>query len=214
MKTSFLPTFLIAALFFSSTGVEAATVKVHLDTSEVPHLKAWGEKAKQLTIEWYPRMRNLIPSEGFEPPTEVSLKIKKTDKGVGSTSGTKITISSHWIEKKPTDFGLVFHELVHVIQRYPSGKPWWVTEGIADYLRWGIYEAKPQSWFPRPKDKTSYKKGYQVTGGFFLWLETTTSPGIVNKLNAAMRKKEYSDEIFKKETGKSLEELWILYSSE
>ena len=214
MKLSLILTLLLASQFIYLSGLNAKPVKVHLDTSEVPHLKEWGEKAKQLIIEWHPRIQNLIPSEGFEPPTEVSLKIKKTDKGVGSTSGTKITISSHWIEKKPTDFGLVFHELVHVIQRYPSGKPWWVTEGIADYLRWGIYEAKPQSWFPRPKDKTSYKKGYQVTGGFFLWLETTTSPGIVNKLNAAMRKKEYSNGIFKKETGKSLEELWIQYSSE
>lgn len=186
-------------------------VKVTLDTSEVPHLKEWGEKAKDLIIEWHPRLCNLVPSEGFVPPNEISLKIKKTDKGVGATSGTKITISSHWIEKKPNDFGLVIHELVHVIQNYPSGNPWWITEGVADYLRWGIYEAKPQSWFPRPKDKFGYKKGYQITGGFFLWLETSKSPGIVKKLNTAMRKKEFSDEIFKKETGLSVEELWNQY---
>ena len=205
---------LLLCLFIHPLFANAKEVNVTLDTSEVPHLKEWGEKAKQLIIEWHPRLCNLIPSEGYVAPTEISLKIKKTDKGVGSTSGTKITISSHWIEKKPKDFGLVIHELVHVIQGYPSGNPWWITEGVADYLRWGIYDAKPPSWFPRPKDKFGYKKGYQITGGFFLWLETTKCPGIVKKLNTAMRKKEYSDEIFKEETDQTIEELWKEYCSE
>ena len=189
-------------------------VVVNLDVSETPHLAKWGNRAKTLIIEWHPRLQNLIPTKGFTPPREIDLVIRKTDKGVGGTSGTRITLSSHWLEKHPDDFGLVIHELVHVIQSYPNGEPWWLTEGIADYLRWGIYEGKKQSWFPKPKVKQGYKRGYRVTAGFLLWLETEIEPGIVKKINSALRNGKYTDKIFENETGKTLSSLWDTYTAE
>lgn len=192
-------------------AADETPIEVKLDTSEVPHLQDWGNDAKDLIIRWHPRINNLLATKGVTPPRSITLNLHKTDKGVGSTSGTTISVSSHWIEKHPEDLGLVHHELVHVIQDYPSGDPWWVTEGIADYLRWGVYEGKQQDWFPRPKEKQGYKKGYRVTAGFFLWIESDASPGIVKQLNTAMRNGEYSDMIFDRETGKSLDELWNSY---
>ena len=188
-----------------------ASIHVKLDASEVPHLKKWGEDAKASLVRWHPRIRNLLPTKGVKPPRTITLKLRKSDKGVGATSGTTITVSSHWIEKHPDDFGMVIHELVHVIQSYPSGRPWWVTEGIADYLRWGIYEGRDQTWFPRPREKQGYKKGYRVAAGFLLWLESDVAPGIVKKLNTAMRNGIYSAELFHTETGKSLDDLWDTY---
>ncbi len=188
-----------------------APLHVELDSSEVPHLTEWGEDAKALVVRWHPRISNLLATKDVESPRRITLRLRKSDKRVGATSGTTITISSSWIEKHPEDLGLVLHELVHVIQSYPSGKPWWVTEGIADYLRWGIYEGKEQKWFPRPKEKQGYKKGYRVTAGFLLWLESDIAPGIVKKLNTAMRNGKYSDALFKMETGQSLDELWDRY---
>ena len=123
-------------------------------------------------------------------------------------------VSSHWIEKNPDDIGLVIHELTHVIQAYPSPHPGWLTEGVADYIRWAIYEGKPLDWFPIDKKPQGYKASYQVTGGFLLWLELDRAPGIVRKLNAAMRHKAYDQEVFKTETGLTLDELWDAYLKE
>ncbi len=205
---------LLTGLFLatSTTIADETALKITLDTSEVPHLQEWGEDAKARIEEWHPRLVNMIPSQQFTPPTEITLRIRKTDRGVAATSGRKITVSSGWIEKHPEDIGLVFHELVHVIQAYPNGQPLWITEGIADYLRWAIYEAKPQAWFPRPKEEKGYRKGYRVSAGFLLWLESGPAPGIVNQLNIAMRRGAYSEEIFFRETDKTLDELWTEYT--
>jgi hypothetical protein len=203
---------LVFALSNSLAFAEDA-VEVELDTAEVPHLNDWGETARKLILEWHPRMSNLLPMQGYQPPRKIVLKLKKTEKGVAYTSGNTIVVSSHWIEKHPDDLGLVAHELVHVIQAYPrGGRPSWLTEGIADYLRWGIYEGKPQTYFQRPKVKKGYEKSYQITAGFLLWLESGPAPGIVKKLNTAMRRGNYSEELFELETKQSLDELWDKYA--
>ena len=40
---------------------------------------------------------------------------------------------AQWISDHPDDFGMVIHELIHVIQAYPAAgdKPGWLVEGIA-----------------------------------------------------------------------------------
>jgi hypothetical protein len=97
-------------------------------------------------------------------------------------------------------------------QDYKGGGSGWLVEGIADYLRWAIYEGKSQDWFPFTDKSQGYKDSYRVAGGFFLWLETDACPGIVNKLNSAIRKRTYTDEgWFEKETGHKLDELWADY---
>jgi hypothetical protein len=189
----------------------SAAVEVKLDTSEVPHLKGWGEKAKAEIVEWYPRINNLLATEGFEPPKSVSLKIRKADKGVAGTAGTRIGVMSSWVEKHPEDVGVVMHELAHVIQRYRGKGIGWITEGIADYVRWAIYEGKQLHEFPRPQKANAYKNGYQVAAGFFLWLESGRSPGIVRRLNTASRNGENLLNVFVTETGNSVDELWAEY---
>lgn len=211
MNQQAILTLLFLFSFCRCVSADDTPVQVVLDTSETPDLRQWGEEAQTLIVDWHARISNLLPTKDMKPPNRVTLKIRRSQEGVGGTSGTTITVSSHWIEKHPDDMGLVLHELVHVIQAYPSGEPWWVTEGIADYLRWGIYEGKDLDWFPRPNEAQGYKKGYQVAAGFLLWLESDVAPGIVKKLNTAMRNGEYSDEVFESETGRSLDELWDAY---
>jgi hypothetical protein len=192
-----------------------AKVVVYLDVNDVndsPKLVEWGKTAKVLIEQWHQRTVNLIPTKGFDVPTEVWLKIRKSNRGIAGTSGGHITVSSGWIEKHPEDIGLVFHELVHVIQDYKGIDAGWLTEGIADYLRWAIYEGKPQDWFPFTDKPQGYKDSYRVAGGFLLWLETDACPGIVNKLNTRIRKRTYKDEtFFEKETGRTLDTLWTDY---
>ena len=184
------------------------TVAVH---SEVPALLDWAHETRALLVTWHPRIDDLLRTEGFTVTHSIALNIEKSDEGVAETSGDVITVFSHWIEKHPADVGLAVHELVHVIQAYPSAAPSWITEGVADYIRFAIFEGKPQSWFPVPAAEQGYKSGYRVTAGFLLWLESEISRGIVKTLNTAMRRGAYSDELFKSETGRLLDELWQDY---
>jgi len=213
-KNLVLAVLLVVSFAFAAN----AKVIVHLDVSDVndvPKLVEWGNQAKELIEQWHQRIANLIPTKGFDAPAEVWLRIRKSDRGIAGTSGGRITVSSGWIEKHPEDIGLVFHELVHVIQDYKGGGPGWLVEGIADYLRWAIYEGRSQDWFPLTDKAQGYKESYRVAGGFFLWLESDRCPGIVNKLNAGLRKRTYKDEaLFKQEAGSTIDELWDGYVKE
>ncbi|SHI40814.1 Peptidase [Rubritalea squalenifaciens DSM 18772] len=204
----------ITSLVLATSALLAMTSSaqsVKLDVSQVPEQKEWGLKAAKIMEEWHPRISQFLASPGFTPPGKCSLLIDKNYKGVAFTTGTKITVSSEWIAKHPEDLGVAVHELVHVVQQYPPGQPVWVTEGIADYIRWVQYEKKKLKELPVANEDKGYTKGYQVTAGFFLWLEKNGGEGIVRKLNAAMRKKQYSDQIFEDVTGTNLDDLWSQY---
>lgn len=201
----------IAALWASFNSPAGGAVVVNLDTSAVPEQAQWGQTAKELMTEWHPRITHLLATKGYEPIQTVNLTLRKSDRGIADASRNHIRVSSGWIEKHPEDIGLVVHELVHIIQGYGSGGHSWLTEGIADYIRWAIYEGKPQEWFHLPNAADGYCQGYQVCGGFLLWLESDRSPGIVKKLNTALRNGQYADALFEAEAGLPLDQLWQAY---
>ena len=204
--------FIGAFLLVLGLGTSSSfSIEVELDTSAVPELSAWGKEAKELLEDWHPRLVNLMRSPDHEDYEKVVLKIRKSEKGVASTSGNVISVSSGWIQKHPEDLGVAIHELIHVLQRYKRPQPWWITEGIADYYRWAIYEGKPLEKFPRPKKAKGYEKGYQMSAGFLFWIQSEVAPGIVETLNGVMRKGTYSPAFFEEQTGKSLKVLWADY---
>src|SRR5262249_46375385 len=145
-----------------------APVKVVVEVSEVPELKEWAEKAKVLVEKWHPILVNLLPSDGFTAPGEVKLVFKKDMKGVAHTSGATITIAADWVKKHPDDFGMVIHELTHVIQSYPRAGDGWLVEGIADYVR--LFHFEPKARLDRVDPaRQSYRDGYRVTALFLAW---------------------------------------------
>jgi Peptidase of plants and bacteria len=187
---------------------EPSAIRVQVDTSEVPDLEPWGAKAKTLVEKWHPIIADLLKSDGFTPPSEVKIVFKKDMKGVAFTSGNTITIAGDWIKKQPDDYGMVVHELTHVIQSYPrtKGKDGWLVEGIADYVRFFKYE--PDTKLGAINPKSSYHDGYRTAARFLAWIEKTHDKEIVSKLNLALRKSEYKDEVFKDVTGMNLDDLW------
>jgi hypothetical protein len=181
--------------------------KVSVDTSATPDLSDWGVKAGELCAEWYGKIHALLPSESHVPRTSVKLVFDPQMKGVAHAAGDTITIAATYVRQHRDDFGMVAHELTQVVQSYPKGDPCWLVEGIADYIRLVHYE--PQA--PRPKidpDKASYKDAYKTTAMFLEWIEKTHGAGLVVKLNAALRKGAYREDLFKDITGKALDELW------
>lgn len=184
---------------------------ITVDTSATPDLADWGVKAGELCAEWYGKIHVLLPSEGHVPRAGVKLVFDPQMKGVAHAAGDTITIAGTFVRANRDDFGMVVHELTHVVQSYPPGGPGWLVEGIADYVR--LVHFEPQA--PRPKidpDKASYKDAYKTTAIFLEWIEKTHGAGLVVKLNAALRKGMYRDELFKEITSQTLDELWAAFT--
>ncbi|MCC7494808.1 MAG: hypothetical protein IT204_20805 [Fimbriimonadaceae bacterium] len=206
---------LVGVLFWGGGVVQAAdapppplTIQLVV---EVPELQQWAEAGRDLMLEWYPRIVHLLPTKGGLAPKSITLRIKKSEEGVAYTAGSEVVVSSHWPLKHPGDSGLLVHELVHVVQGYPAYQPGWLVEGIADWLRWGIYERKPLEWFAVPPGEKGYERAYQVTAGFLLWLERDQAPGIVAQLHAALKARQYDAKLFEQRTGQTLDAVWTAY---
>lgn len=191
------------------TKISSKNATALVDTNDVADLKEWGNKAGTLCVEWFPKITALLPSEGFVAPNEVTLYFDPAMKGVAHAANGKITISAAFVRSHPDDWGMVVHELTHVVQSYPSGGPGWLVEGIADYIR--IVHFEPQA--PRPKltRLASYKDAYKTTAMFLEWIEKHHSAGIVVKLNAALRAGMYRDALWREISGKTVDELWTLF---
>ncbi len=186
--------------------------RVSIDSSRTQEHRAWAESAECMANEWYPRLGNLLSSSPRVELPDVVIELSPDYDGVAAASGRRITLSSKWVRDHPEDArGVVVHELVHVVQAYPENREGWVTEGIADFIRYGLFEAWPLERFPRPAKPHPYTDGYQTAGGFLLWLEGDASPGIVRRLNTALRGDAYGPGTFREITGRSADDLWAAY---
>jgi hypothetical protein len=179
---------------------------INLDYSGAPELKEWALRAQKDADEYYPKICEKLASEGFVPPRQIMF-VFKVDKGIAWTTGTKITFTEGWIKAHPKDTGTVIHELTHVLQAYKGKVPGWLTEGIADYIRWENWEPASNRRKINPQT-AKYTNGYNDAAAFLMWLEKNKDKEAVIKLNAEMRKGTYSDELFNKIGGKPLGELW------
>jgi hypothetical protein len=180
--------------------------EIQVDTSAAPDVEAWGAKAGQLCVEWYPKIHELLKSDGFLPPKRVRLIFDPAMRGVAGASGSGIRISARWVRDHPDDWGMVVHELTHVVQSYRRGE-FWVTEAIAEWVRDKHFEPGVRKFRLDP-EKSSYKEGYRIAGAFLQWLEEQKNPQIISHLNAALRARTYKPELFKEDCGADLDELW------
>jgi hypothetical protein len=146
----------------------------------------------------------------------VVFSIDTAYKGVAATGGVKIVYNPDWFKKHPGDIDVVTHELMHIVQNYGNGGgPGWLTEGIADYVRfkYGVDNAGAKWALPTFKPEQSYKNAYRITARFLNWLEVNGNQGIVLKLDGAMRNHTYNETLWKDITGKSVDELWTAYAA-
>lgn len=194
------------------TKISTTQSTVLIDTQDVPDLKDWGEKAGRLCVDWFPKIAVLLPSDGFVSPMKATLFFDPKMKGVAHAVRDRITLSADFVRAHPDDFGMVIHELTHVVQSYPAGGPGWLVEGIADYIR--IVHFEPGA--PRPKltRLASYKDAYKTAAMFLEWIEVKHKPGLVKELNAILRQGTYRDECWTELTGKSVDALWSEFVSQ
>jgi hypothetical protein len=182
-------------------------VEIVLDDSQVPEMKDWCRRAKETAEAWYPVLAQALRIEGYAPPRRVNLTFKKGMDGIAGTSGGNIFCADGWFKAHPDDVGAIIHEVIHVIQSYPKYDPPWLVEGIADYVRFWVFEPNTPRR-PLNPARIRYQDSYQVTGAFLAWAVKTYDKDLVLKLNEARHKAEYNVGLFKQCTGKDLDTLW------
>lgn len=192
------------------------------DTSVAADLAEWTEKELIPVVkDWYPRIVKLLPSEGFEARTNVTIRFRDNmGRTPASAGGGSINCNAEWFRRnlKGEARGSVVHEMVHVVQNYSRARrsnpdaprtPGWLVEGLADYIRWFLYEpeAKGAEITARNLSRAKYDASYRITGNFLNWVVNKYDKEIIRKLNAAAREGKYSEDLWKQHTGKTLQEL-------
>lgn len=186
--------------------------KTLIFTSEDAELKKEvKEGLVQTFFKVYP-----IMAHDFNPKVTdtIRVKIDTAYAGVAYAHNGKITISSEWLRKKPNDLDVITHEVMHIVQSYPPNiGPGWLTEGIADYVRfkYGVDNVSAQWALPEYSVGHSYTDSYRITARFLVWITENYNQNIVTLLDKHMRAATYNDNAWKKYTGKSLEGLWEAY---
>ena len=198
---------------------EAGKYQFTLDTTVAPDLTEWAEKELRPVVQqWYPKIVKLLPSEGYEPPTNVTIRFRDNmGRTPASASGNRINCNAEWFKKnlKGEAVGSVVHEMVHVVQQYGLGRrnnpdatrtPGWLVEGLADYIRWFLYEpqSKGAEITQRNLARARHDASYRITGNFLDWATAKYDKDLVKKLNAAAREGRYKEELWQEYTGKDL----------
>jgi hypothetical protein len=210
---------------------DAESGKYHftIDSTAAPDLADWADAELRPVVQaWYPKLVAMLPSDGFVAPTNLTLRFRNDMGGTpASAGGGRINMNSDWFrrELQREARGSVVHEMVHVVQNYGRARrtnpnatrtPGWLVEGIADYIRWFLYEpeTKGAEITARNLDRARYDASYRITGNFLNWVTEHYDREIVRKLNGAAREGKYAEELWQEYTGKTLEELGTAWRQE
>ena len=163
-------------------------------------------------FEIYP---TLVKTFNNKSTKDVLFVVDTAYKAVAEASGNRILFSAGYMKAHPTDIDVVTHETMHIVQGYGySAGPVWLTEGIADYVRYkyGVDNVGSKWSLPAFNDKQSYTNSYRITARFFAWLEQNVKPGLIAALDQQLRAHQYTGESWTNLTGKTIDQLWEDYS--
>ncbi|QXV65426.1 secretory protein [Mucilaginibacter sp. 21P] len=175
--------------------------------------KALRQKLITTFFEVYP---GIVKEYNKNSLKTVNLFIDTAYHGVAATDNGRVVFSAYYMTKHPNDIDVVTHEVMHIVQDYGNTNgPWWITEGIADYVRneYGIANQAAGWKLPDYKPTQNFDNSYRITARFFTWIEKHVKKGTIKKLDDIMRKHTYSENTFKQLTGKTVEELWREYAA-
>jgi len=174
---------------------------------EVPDIHNYAMKVAKICEENFPKIKEKLKNENTSPPLKIIFK--KDLNYAGQVEGRVIYLSSSWFQENPDDFGAIIHEMAHFFQQYPSPEPIWLTEGIADYIRYYLGFESPWSYPHCGPGSEHYTSGYWCSAAFLKYVERVYDPDIITKLDKVLRERSYKDSLFEVYTGKSLEKLWV-----
>ncbi len=165
-------------------------------------------------FEIYPK---LVKTFNDKSTHDVLFVVDTAYKAVAEASGNRILFSAAYMRAHPTDIDVVTHETMHIVQGYGySAGPVWLTEGIADYVRYkyGVDNVGSKWSLPAYNEKQNYTNSYRITARFFAWLEQNVKPGLIATLDQQLRAHQYNAQSWETLTGKTLDQLWADYGKE
>ena len=162
MKTAYMMMALAAAL------AARAEYQYVFDTSGAPELAEWtATNLAPVVREWYPKLVEMFPSEGWTAPEKVSFRYREGLPHPAHTVKDEVTTLRSWYTDNPGDVGCAVHELFHVVQGGYRRAPGWLTEGIADYVRWYLFEPGSHGCDMDVKSGSCrYNGSYRVSANF------------------------------------------------
>lgn len=210
--------FFIALLCFCFHQLNARVIKqngytLSFSSQNVAFSKDIEDKMIKAFFEVYPQ---LVHNYNKNASKEVVFVIDTAYKGVAETSGNRVVFSAKYMSIHPKDVDVVTHEVMHIVQAYgESDAPGWLTEGIADYVRYkyGVIHDTTIWKLPEFCTTQNYTDAYKTTARFLVWLEEKVKPGIVKDFNTQLRKHTFTNDSWKNETGKTVDELWMAYAA-
>ncbi|TDS13040.1 basic secretory protein-like protein [Sphingobacterium paludis] len=183
----------------------------------IDKVKGFDAVVKQRLIDtFFKTYPKLAKQYNKQATTKVVFVMDPDYDGIAAAGGGVIRFNPAWFAKNPGDIDIVTHEGMHLVQAYPGNAgPGWITEGIADYVRFvdGVDNAGANWKLPDLKPEHTYENSYRITARFFYWLETKVKKGTIVKLDKTMREKKYEASFWEKQTGKSLQALWESYKA-
>ncbi len=195
-------------------GEGEKTVRFTVDTAQAPDLAGWTkEQLIPVIKEWYPKIVEMLPGKDFKAPGSFSIVFDNKYEGVAATMGTRVVCNPAWYrtELKREALGSVVHELVHVVQQYGGrrGVPVWITEGLADYIRWYLYEPQSKGCeIPaHAAGRVKHDMSYRISANFLNWVIAHHDKDFLREMNAALREGRYSPALWTERTKKDLETL-------
>jgi len=202
------------AAFAALVPAALAADRFAFSAKDAPQYEAWMTKELRPVAEkWLVEATRLIDGPEGVAPTGVRISLyPETGKedAPAWTAGNEIALNMKWAkdELDGEAKGAVVHEIVHAVQRYPKA-PGWVTEGIADWVRWLHYEGTAGEARCRRDAQRNprHDAGYGVSACFLEWVRMAYDKDLVVKLNGLCRKGAYADSFWKEETGRTLSEL-------
>ncbi|AMR32367.1 secretory protein [Mucilaginibacter sp. PAMC 26640] len=220
MNKLFFSTLIGAVTFCAATQAQTTTevikkngYKLTVINQDSKFDKAEIVKLEDTFFEVYPKLEKEYNNKTLK---DVTFVIDTAYGGVAETGGGRVTFSSKYMTKYPKDIDVVTHEVMHIVQGYGDGAgPGWLTEGIADYARnkFGVDNVGAGWSLPAFKHTQTYENAYRVTARFLVWIEKNVKPNLVKTFDEQLRTHTFNDESWKKETGKTVDELWTAYAA-
>ncbi|CAG7647236.1 unnamed protein product [Allacma fusca] len=211
---------LVFHLIFNATLLEAGTadndvtvkpgrnpIQIHMNYTATRDLKDFADKVHATLIKWYPRLADELSLSPSTPIKRISITFDPVYERVTYLTGNKIVGGVKYYRTHQDDVGSMIYTLIRYIQDYKNG-PDWLAQGIADYLRFYIFEPHHLLDIPSPKDK--YTDGYRVTAYFLNYLvnKFNMTQDIVYWLNKHCREGTYSSTIWVTFLDETVDELW------
>jgi hypothetical protein len=196
------------------TDVHSADpVRVTIEYAKSPGCQAFAEKSKTMIEEWYSKITDILFGPDHPLPGTSVMLICEPLKSIAYSDihKNRIHISAEYIKAHPDDYGMVVHELTHIVQHYVKLKAEevWLQEGIADYIRHKYFErdiANLAATVDPTKD--SFRTGYRVTAAFLFWLENNSNPRVVQEINRGCSDGHCTVELFRRACGEDVDVLW------